>query len=101
VLNWEKVLSIGATPYRFRKAKIEHLDSALRRDPDVGWFQVAVGDPLLVRSFQSLGNLTRVIQRLLDRQGTAKRFSFHQLENQARHPFGFLQPIDGGNVGVV
>ena len=44
-------------PDRFRQAEVQHLDSALRRDLDIGWFQVAVNDALVVRRFQRLRDL--------------------------------------------
>ena len=46
---------------------------AVRRDLDVGRFQIAVDDALLVRRFERLGDLARDRERLRDRQRTRAR----------------------------
>ena len=54
----------GIAARRLRQAEVEDLDDAVGRDLDVGRFQIAVNDALLVRRFQRLGDLPRDRQRL-------------------------------------
>ena len=58
---------------------------------DVGRFQIAVDDALLVRRFQSLGNLPRDRQRLVERDralrdAVGQRRPLDQLQHQRRTP---------------
>ena len=50
------------------QAEIEHLDDAVGTDLDVGRFQVAVHDIVVVRSLEGLGDLPRQGERLTERQ---------------------------------
>ena len=42
---------------KLREAEVEHLHCTFWRDLDIGRFQVAMDDPLLVRGLERLGNL--------------------------------------------
>jgi hypothetical protein len=68
------VASGFSRPHRFRKPKVEDLHHAVTAHLDVGWFEIAVNDPLLVRPFERLGDLLRDRQRLVDRK-PLERFS--------------------------
>ena len=68
--------SVGAglgRPRQLRQAEVEHLDHAVGRDLDVGGFQVAVDDAVLVRRFKRLRNLSGDRQRLVERAARRAR----------------------------
>jgi hypothetical protein len=46
--------------------EVEHLHGSVRPQLDVGGFQISVDDALLVRGFESFGNLPRDGQRFVD-----------------------------------
>ena len=85
---------------------VEHLDRAIAAQRDVGGFQIAMHDTLLVRRFQGVGNLRRDRQRLLQRDATARdpvgqRRAFDQFQNQHPHTISLLETVDLRDVGVV
>ena len=89
-----------------RQPEVEHLHGAIRRDLDVGRFQIAVDDALLVCRLERLGDLSRDRECLLNRQRTQRqtlgeRRAFHEFEHEAAHASGLLQPIDRANVWMV
>ena len=51
----------------FRQTEVEHLDGAVRRHLDVGRFEIAVDDALLVRRLERLGNLAGDRHRFVER----------------------------------
>ncbi len=62
-------------------------------------------DPLLVSGFQRFGDLQGNGKSFLQRNRTpgdplGEVFAFHQFHHQCSLTVGFLQPVDGGNVGV-
>src|SRR5262249_42260959 len=40
----------------FRQTEIEHLHLAVRRDLHIGWFQIAMNNPLFVRSSETFAD---------------------------------------------
>ena len=66
---------------RLGQAEVEDLDGAVRPHLDVRGLQIAVDDPLLVRSFERLRDLLRDGQGFVERQGAAR----HELRR--RHAF--------------
>ena len=63
-------------------------------------------DALFVRGFQCFGYLPGNTERFLDRQrpggdALGQRGTFDQFEDKAADAVGFLQPVDGSDVGVV
>ena len=54
-----------------REAEVEHLDCAVGPQLDVGRFEVAVDDAVLVRRFERLGDLPRDREGLVHRQSPA------------------------------
>ena len=62
--------------------------------------------PGFVRRLQRLGDLSRNRQRVFDwhravRDAVSEGGTLDQLQNQRPRPLGFLDAVDGGNVGVV
>jgi hypothetical protein len=53
---------------QLRQAKIEDLHTPVRRDHHVGWLQIAMCDPLLMRGADSVGQRNRDLQKSIDRQ---------------------------------
>ena len=43
--------------HRFGEAEVEHLHNAVAGDLDIRWFEISVNNSLLVRGFESLGDL--------------------------------------------
>jgi hypothetical protein len=91
----------GVVPERLGQAEVEHLDLPLGGDLDVGGLEVAMDDPLAVRLLQGGGDLRGQLQGLFDRQGSLERRARHVLQHEVGLPAGFLQAIDGGDVGVI
>ena len=63
-------------------------------------------DALLVRGIQSFGNLERDLQSVFrlespSLQPFGQRLAFHQLQNEEVDAVRFLEPMDGGNSGMV
>ena len=56
----------------FCEPEVEHLHGAIRPDFDVGRLEIAVHDPLLVRGFESVGDLFRDGQRIGERHRAAR-----------------------------
>ena len=52
--------------HRLREAEVEYLHRAIRPHLDVGGFEIAMDDPLLVRGFEGFGDLPCDRQRLID-----------------------------------
>ena len=57
----------GLGLHEFREAEVEHLHDTVGRDLDVRRFQIAMNDPVFVRRFEGVADLTR------DRQGFIQR----------------------------
>ena len=91
---------------RFRETEVQHLDRAVEPDLDIRGFEIAVDDPLLVRRFESLGNLSRDRQSLVDRHRPAhdplrEVFPIDELHDEREDATGFLEAVDVCNVRVV
>ena len=89
------------------KPEVEDLHSTLRRNLDIGRFQVAVDDALFVRGFEGCGDLSSNLQGLLQRHSSAsdslgKSFPFHEFEHQERGAASLLLKIvDDGNIRMI
>jgi hypothetical protein len=57
----------GRRARKLRQPKVEHLHDAVARELDVGGFQIAMDDPLLVRRFEGFGDLFGNPKRLVHR----------------------------------
>ena len=91
---------------RFRQAEIEKLDGALLRHLDVGWFEIAMDDPALVRDLQRLCDLLRNRQRLVQGNRTAlepirQRRTLDQLQHERAHASEIFEAVDRGNRRVI
>jgi hypothetical protein len=51
----------------FRQPEVQYFHFAVECQLDVRWFQIAMDNPVLVRSFQCLGDLLRNLQRFVNR----------------------------------
>jgi hypothetical protein len=68
---------------------------AVRRELDVGWFQVAMRDAFLMRYLQGLANVPGNVQRFLDWDRSTpdtlrRRFAFHKFKVQEARTLRFL-----------
>jgi len=88
------------------QSEIEHLDAALVGDLDVAGLQIAMHDPRLVRDVERVGNLPRVIDRLVDRDRSrgdtiGKRVARYQLEHEGRLTAALDHVVNRGDVGMI
>ncbi len=86
--------------------EVEDLDLAFRGDLDVRRLEVAVHDAAVVRRRDAASDLARQLQRLFDTRRLSSEallqgLSVDVLEDEERLPGVLLEPIDGGDVGVV
>ena len=70
----------------FRKTKVENLHSARRRNLHVGWLEIPMNDPLVVRCLERVGDLPGNVQRLIERDRTSlqaigERLTVNQLHD--------------------
>ena len=56
---------------RFGETEVQHLHHAVGAHLDVGGFQIAMNDPLLVRGFEGFGDLPGDGQRFIERDRAA------------------------------
>ena len=90
----------------FGQPEIEHLDPAFVRDHDIGGLQVAMHDAFLVSGGERIGQRAGDFDDLL-RLGAAcgnqaiERLAFDQLHGDEVDVVGFLDRIDGHDVGVI
>lgn len=71
---------------RFRKPTVHDFHRAVALDIDVGGFEIAVDDPLLVRGFERLGNLRGNQQRLVARNQRQPRTTSHAASASSATP---------------
>jgi hypothetical protein len=88
------------------QAEIENLHHVTGRNQNVRGLQIAMHDSLLMRRFQRFGNLLRVIQRGVQRQGTLDRCARNQLHHQRAHPscaarIRFFDPVNLRDVRMI
>jgi len=91
---------------RLRQPEVQHLDSGIGSQLDVGRLQVAVDDALLVSGLERLGNLSGDGERLVHGERAfldpvCKCRPLDQLHHERRLALGSFQPVDLRNVGVV
>ena len=92
--------------HRLREPEVEHLHRAVTADLDVGGLQIAMDDALLVRRFERLGDLSGDRQRLVDRDRAVgdplgQIVALDQFHHEGVVARGFLDRIDGGDVGMI
>ena len=88
------------------ESKVEHLHNARSGDLDVGRFQIAVNDAVLVRRFERFGDLMRDVQRLTDRDRPlgdplGERVAVDELEDERGRAIHDFEPVDGADVGMI
>ena len=98
---WEASAAVS-----LREAEVQHLHGAIRPELDVGGFQIAVDDALLVRRLEGAGHLQRNRHRFVERDrapgdAIGERRSFDQLEHERGASRLFLDAIDRGDVRMI
>ena len=77
--------------------EVEHLHHSLRRNHDVGRFQIAMDDVLFVGCLESVGDLARVVQCRLKRKRPLERSALDELHHQ-RSVFDAVNLSDVGMI---
>ena len=89
------------------ETEIEDLGDAVRRELDVGGFEIAMDDAALVRRVERVDELTCDRDRLVDREfplrphPRVERLPLDQLHHDGGEPRPLLQAVDGRNIRVV
>jgi len=91
---------------QFRQPEVEDLDPSVSSDEQIGRFDVAVRDPLLVRRGQAAGDLNGVVDGDGRRQGSsihplAKRFPVEQFGDNPRGLVIDADIVDRENIRVI
>ena len=91
---------------QFGQPEVEHFDQAFRGDHHIRRLEIAMHDAGRVRLGKRTRNLRGVVQALAERQSLAldqivQRLAFHVLHGDEMHAVGFLDVVDGDNVGVI
>ena len=86
-------------PKCFSKAEVENLNRLVGRKFNVGRLQIAMNNPALMRVFESLSDLPRDRQCLvqLNRascQPLRQRGTFDQFHNQSSNVIGLFETVD-------
>jgi hypothetical protein len=88
------------------EAEVEDLDLPVGGELDVRGLQVAVDDARAVRLLEGLRDLLRDLDGLVDGdrpppEALLEVLALDQLQREEGLPLGLLEPVDGGDVGVV
>ena len=91
---------------RFGEPEVQHLDRAVAPHFDVCGLEVAMDDPVLVRGFERLCDLSRDRECLFDWNRPAgdvvrKRLAINELQREGICAGVLLEAVDPGNVRVV
>ncbi len=91
---------------RFGETEVQYLHRAVVLHLDVGWFEVAVDDPLLVRRFEGFRDLASYGERLVERDralgdAVLERGARNVFEDEGRRVTAFLQPMNRRDVRMV
>ena len=91
---------------RLREPEVEHFHSAIRRDLDVGRFEIAVNDALFVRGLERLGDLLRDRQRFVNRDRATRDplrqvLPGHELHSEGLHVARLFEAEDLRDVWVI
>ena len=89
-----------------RKAEVEHFDVAGGCDLDVGRLQIAMDDPLVVRGFEGVGDLTGVFQRIAQREGPlcdalGERLTRDQRQDERPDAVAFFHAVNRCDVRMI
>ena len=92
--------------HRLRQAEVEHFDRAVWSDLHIGWLQVAMDDPSLVRRFERVRDLFRNRHRLVERNRSLRdpvgeRRPFHQLEDEGRDAVCLFEAVNAADVRMI
>ena len=77
-----------------------------RSQLDICWLQISMHDPFLMCRFKSLTDVCRNVQGCVDwnwpsPDALCQRVSLNQLQDKKPRAIGFIQIIDGCDIGVV
>ena len=91
---------------QLRQPKIEDLGLPAGSQKNVGRFQVAMHDALVVGDIERIGNLDSDVEDLIQRKRMAvdllgEAFAFEQLHGDEVLPIALLDGVDGADVGMV
>src|SRR6185503_16443780 len=92
---------------RFCHAEVEHFHHAIRREADIRRLEITMDDATLVRRIERLGNLTRDLDRLIDRQRAlgeqpiGERAALDELEDERTQAVALFDAVDGGDPGMI
>ena len=89
-----------------RETEVEDLYRAIRANFDVRGFEVAMNDALLVRGFESLGDLHGNRQSFIERDRAARHalrqvLALDEFHHQRVLAGRFIDRVDRGDVGVI
>src|SRR5437870_3808955 len=92
--------------YELGNSKVQNLHAAIFGDEDVLRLQVAMDDPFLVRSRQTMRNLDRIVDRFALRlrraaQSFAQRLTFEQFRDDVRRTVVHADIVNLQNVRMV
>ena len=99
-------LGSGFVAQGLGEPEVEHLHGAVRRQLDVGGFEIAVDDALFVRGFESAGELERDRHNLRRRERTRAQpvgecRPFNQFEHERGHTVCLFEAVDTADVRVI
>ena len=88
------------------QAEVEHFDLTLRRDLDVGGFEIAMDDALRVRRIERVGHLAGQPQRLAhrhrpSRDDVGERVAFDELEHQGPNAVSVFDPVERRDMRMI
>jgi hypothetical protein len=88
---------------RLGEAEVEHLHFSLGRHHHIRGFEIPVDNPVLVRGFQTFGDLASVIQGVVDGDrvlldSLSQCLTLGQLHHKEALSVVFLKAVQGGNV---
>ena len=91
---------------RLREPEIEQFDGAVGSDLDIGGFEIAMDDALVVRGFERLRDLPRDSQRFVERNpalsdAIGQRQALDVFHDERRHTAGALEAVDTCDVGMI
>jgi hypothetical protein len=85
------------------QAEVDDLDMAVLGDDQVCGFDVTVDDAFVVSAGETFGRLAQELERSIDGKGTAREhfaqfLAADELHRHERHPVGFVDLVDDGDV---
>ena len=100
------IIRVGVRGGSAGQAEVEHLGVTAFGEKDVCGLDIAMSDALGVRFLQGVGNLDRVLERLVERDGAGlqpirERLALQVLHDEVRDAVLFTDVIERANVGMI